>query len=180
MAPEVMATVLHGSHSQTPDSEKQRLTYQPAILHNYRRHKVRYADYPAIVPVETGPASSSSSSSVLGCLVSGLQPLDFIRLDLFEGPEYSKRTVKVKLLKLAALPGESPLSEGGGNDSNTVQAVLAAKEAQDTTSDGPAVVQEADEVDALVYVWAAAREGLEESEWDYRAFREEKLARWIR
>lgn len=177
MAPEVMATVLHGSHSQTPDSEKQRLTYQPAILHNYRRHKVRYADYPGIVEVEP---TAFPSSSVLGCLVSGLQPLDLVKLDYFEGPEYSKRTVKVKLLEPATPVDGLSLSSDGGKDSSTVQAVLAAKEAQDT-SGGQAVVREADEeVDALVYVWAAAREGLEESEWDYRAFREEKLADWIR
>jgi hypothetical protein len=62
----------------------------PAILHNHRRHKVRFADYPAIVPHE--------GSAVRGTYVTGLTDNDIWRLDIFEGAEYVRRPVKPKVL----------------------------------------------------------------------------------
>jgi hypothetical protein len=65
---------------------------KPAILHGYQRHKVLGADYPAIV-------ASAPSSSVRGIFVSGLTDGDIWRLDIFEGSEYKRETVTIKILE---------------------------------------------------------------------------------
>jgi hypothetical protein len=67
------------------------LTIKPAILHDYCRHKVRYADYPGIVAEE--------GHSVRGTYVTGLTRLYIQNLDVFEGDEYRRSKVKVQLLK---------------------------------------------------------------------------------
>jgi len=91
MAPQVLHRVCHGSTApDNPIYASHNLKATPAILHNFRRHKVRYADYPAILPV--------SRSTVRGTFVSGLTDADIWRLDLFEGDEYERRNVRVKLL----------------------------------------------------------------------------------
>ena len=89
MAPPVLHRVVHGS---TPPTELQKslLKVKPAILHGYCRRRVRYADYPAIIP--------SKEASVRGSYVSGLTGADIWRLDIFEGDEYIRKKVKVSLL----------------------------------------------------------------------------------
>jgi hypothetical protein len=67
------------------------LNIRPALLQNYRRHRVLHADYPAVVPCE--------SSTVRGTLVSGLTDGDLWRLDIFEGNEYERKQVIVRELK---------------------------------------------------------------------------------
>ncbi|KAL8987871.1 MAG: hypothetical protein Q9177_002978 [Variospora cf. flavescens] len=66
------------------------LTIRPAILHDYCRHKVRGYDYPAIIP--------SPEDCVRGTYVRGLTDGDIFRLDIFEGPEYERRKVKIRVL----------------------------------------------------------------------------------
>lgn len=104
MAKEVLYRVCYGSKTPTP-FQRSLLTVQPAILHDYCRHKVRDVDYPAIVP--------SFTSSVRGTLVHGLTEGDIWRLDMFEGREYERRNVKVKILQ------EAGNEEGEGNVEGT-------------------------------------------------------------
>ncbi|MCJ1465789.1 hypothetical protein MMC07_004408 [Pseudocyphellaria aurata] len=90
MAPQVLYRVCYGT--PRPFSVQiSSLTINPAILHAYSRHKVRFCDYPAIV-------LSSSTSSVRGTYVTGLTDADIGRLDLFEGSEYTRTTVKINIL----------------------------------------------------------------------------------
>lgn len=89
MAPPVLHRVLHGPAPPT-ELQKSLLKVKPAVLHGYCRRRVRYADYPAIIP--------SEEASVRGSYVSGLTDADIWRLDLFEGDEYSRKRVKVSLL----------------------------------------------------------------------------------
>ena len=89
MAPTVLSRVLHGD-SSIPTTH---LTIIPAILHNYTRHKVLRADYPAIIP-----NTSDTDTRVRGSFVSGLTQMDLRNLDIFEGSEYERRTVTVNLL----------------------------------------------------------------------------------
>ncbi|KAF2742076.1 hypothetical protein M011DRAFT_482039 [Sporormia fimetaria CBS 119925] len=63
-----------------------------ALLPQHQRHRVRDADYPAVLP------SSSSSASVRGTVVTGLTDSDIWRLDIFEGDEYERRRVRVRVL----------------------------------------------------------------------------------
>ncbi|KAI9676392.1 MAG: hypothetical protein M1817_000549 [Caeruleum heppii] len=89
MAPQVLNRVCYGS-ATPPAGHPQRLTIKPAILHDYCRHRVRHCDYPAITP--------ESGNTVRGTFVTGLTDGDIWRLDIFEGDEYARRPVQVKLL----------------------------------------------------------------------------------
>lgn len=87
MAPAVLSRVCHGTHNNVPHSN---FTVRPAILHDFRRHKVKGADYPAILP--------TPDSTVRGTVVTGLTDGDIWRLDIFEGDEYERRRVRARLL----------------------------------------------------------------------------------
>ncbi|KAH0562677.1 hypothetical protein GP486_002649 [Trichoglossum hirsutum] len=89
MASKVLYRVCYGSPNPEPWQSRM-LTIKPAILHDFRRHKVRYCDYPAIIP--------QANSNVRGTFVTGLTEGDICRLDLFEGREYTRSKVKVRVL----------------------------------------------------------------------------------
>lgn len=88
MAPTVLARVLNGD-SSLPTSH---LTILPALLPGHMRYKVKKADYPGIV------ASDISDCRVRGVFVSGLTTFDLKNLDIFEGDQYERRKVKVRIL----------------------------------------------------------------------------------
>lgn len=91
MAPPVLHRVIWGSQDPPTPAHASLLRIRPAILHAYQRHKVKHADYPAILP-------TSTPASVRGTLVEGLTDGDIWRLDVFEGSEYARRKVGVKVL----------------------------------------------------------------------------------
>ena len=101
MAPPVLHRVCHSS--STPSALQKSLpTIRPALLPGYRRHQVRGCDYPAIIP--SVPSSESSagtggSECVRGTYVTGLTDGDIWRLDIFEGDEYERVRVKVRILQ---------------------------------------------------------------------------------
>ncbi|TKA68862.1 hypothetical protein B0A49_06165 [Cryomyces minteri] len=89
MAPQVLHRVCYGS-SKPPAYQSGLLTVRPAILPSYERHRVRHADYPAIIP--------HAHSAVRGTVVTGLTDADIWRLDIFEGDDYERVTVTAKIL----------------------------------------------------------------------------------
>ena len=91
MAPPVLHRVIWGSQHPPTPAHASLLRIRPAILHAHQRHKVKHADYPAILP-------SPPSSSVRGTLVQGLTDGDIWRLDIFEGSEYARRKVSVRVI----------------------------------------------------------------------------------
>ena len=92
MAPKVLHRVCHGSMAEdNPIYKSHAFKTFPAVLQNHQRHKVKHADYPAVVPCP--------GSSVRGTYVTGLTSNDIWRLDLFEGDEYSRVKVKCNVLK---------------------------------------------------------------------------------
>jgi hypothetical protein len=94
MARQVLYRVIYGSSNIRNNSalvaRAAKLTIQPALLHDYCRHRVRYADYPGII--------AQGGESVRGTYVTGLMDADMIRLDYFEGNEYTREKVQVELL----------------------------------------------------------------------------------
>jgi len=146
MAPGVLHRVIHGT--PTPEKWQQELiTVRPAMLQNYRRHKVQYADYPAIIP--------HKGSRVRGSFVTGLNKQDIRRLDIFEGSSYKRDLVKVQVLKDVELDQAAP----EGNEQ------------------APEV---AEEVEAQTYVWLEdPGETLEPEEWDFEAFKRDKMRAWM-
>jgi hypothetical protein len=89
MAPEVFFTVCYG-HNNPHQVIKDLHTFTPAILEGYCRHRVRHADYPGVV--------AEKGHSVRGVYATGLTDANMSKLDTFEGSEYDKEKVKVKLL----------------------------------------------------------------------------------
>jgi gamma-glutamylcyclotransferase (GGCT)/AIG2-like uncharacterized protein YtfP len=103
MACEILYRVCYGTSAiqEHPKLKKlaSGLSIRPAILHNYCRHKVLDADYPAIIPQQ--------GHTVRGTYVTGLTDSDIARLDIFEGSEYERKNVKVILLEDGQEKGET-------------------------------------------------------------------------
>lgn len=140
MAPTVMWRVIHGTTS--PDQfQKQQTTQAPALLTGYERRKVKGCDYPAITPCEGG--------SVRGLLVTGLKDMDLLHLDTFEGDQYTRQDVKVKVLQDLGPDHKAEVAASPGDEM----------------------------MDAQTYVWCSSVK-LESEEWDFEEFRREKIHRW--
>ncbi|KAI1106094.1 BtrG-like protein [Jackrogersella minutella] len=94
MAAEVFFTVCYRSVAKdTKDNVallKSLHDFKPAILHGFCRRRVVNADYPGITPDE--------NHEVRGMYVTGLTDANMYHLDIFEGDEYERKTVKVRLL----------------------------------------------------------------------------------
>ncbi|KAJ8122369.1 hypothetical protein ONZ43_g1418 [Nemania bipapillata] len=90
MAAEVFFTVCYRSATTNVAILKKMHQFKPAILHGYCRRRVQYADYPGIIP--------DPDHEVRGVYVTGLTSANLYHLDQFEGPEYDRKTVKVRLL----------------------------------------------------------------------------------
>ena len=159
MAPQILHRVLQHLHPSD--------TIKPAILHNFQRRRVKYADYPGIIP------SSSGNHSVLGTLVSGLSDADIHRLDVFEGVEYEKQIVKVRVLRESSGLGGRREQSVGKSVGAHVRDVLDAAAAEVAAED------ENEEVEAFVYVYVAGEKELEAGEWDFESFKRDKLVKWI-
>lgn len=115
MAREILFRVIYGDGQVSRDPAKAILAKQvnirPAILHDHCRHRVRDADYPGVVP--------QNGQTVRGTYVTGLTDGDIARLDVFEGYDYTRQFVKVKVDGLG--DGEEVTAETymwtGGEDS---------------------------------------------------------------
>lgn len=91
MAHEVFFTVCYRFNLEKPEILKSLHQFQPAVLQGYCRRRVKYADYPGITP--------DPDHSVRGVYVTGLTDANMYHLDAFEGSDYDRKKVKVRLLK---------------------------------------------------------------------------------
>lgn len=89
MAPEVFFSAVYGAMNPGKVFEDLH-TFHPGVLDGYVRHRVKWADYPGIIPQE--------GESVRGVYATGLTEANMIKLDQFEGTEYVKETAKVRLV----------------------------------------------------------------------------------
>ena len=108
-------------------------------------------------------------STVRGTLVQGLTDGDIWRLDVFEGREYARRKVRVRVL----LSKKDAGKEGGGNGGaagDEGMGDLAQKEEDNV---------EGEEVEAETYIWVAGAHRLEAEEWDFAEFVKDKMKRWV-
>jgi len=93
-------------------TEAASLLIQDAQLHGYCRLKLRYAHYPALVPVSMAQvalnrAPTLAEQTVTGKLVSGLTASEVALLDDFEGEEYQPQTAFVNLMDPNSPPVEA-------------------------------------------------------------------------
>ncbi|KAI1847279.1 hypothetical protein JX265_013540 [Neoarthrinium moseri] len=90
MAAEVFFTVCYRNSTTDTKLLKSLHNFHPALLHGYCRRRVKAADYPGITP--------DAAHEVRGMLVTGLTDANMWHLDVFEGDEYTREKVKVRLL----------------------------------------------------------------------------------
>lgn len=203
MAPQILHRVIHGSPDPEP-WQKALLTFQPAILHGYRRHRVRGADYPGIIPVGgavlsapesqsqsqtqsqlqgqgQGQAESARPAYVLGTLVSGLTDGDIHRLGIFEGSEYTLRPVKVRTLQESLGPVGTAATNGSGNNAQQAEGNNPDGSLRDVLeAAGAEFADESEEdVKAVTYVYTAGERRLDDAEWDFESFKRGKMAWWL-
>ena len=89
MAPEVFFSAVYGA--MNPGKVFGDLhSFHPGVLDGFVRHRVKWADYPGIIPED--------GSSVRGVYATGLTDANMLKLDEFEGTEYVKEQVKVRLV----------------------------------------------------------------------------------
>lgn len=119
MVPDIFHTVCY-NHKDQPPAIRSRHTFTPAVLHNYTRHRVRSADYPGIRASPTG-------GSVLGRYVTGLSAANLAALDFFEGSQYERRSVEVKLLTRV---GDAATGEGNVEGEGRRTAVYVFRDAE--------------------------------------------------
>lgn len=72
MVPEVFFRVCYQNKNPSQDI-KSRHTFKPAMLHDYCRHRVRYADYPGMI--------EEPGHTVFGVVVDGITKDNLERLD---------------------------------------------------------------------------------------------------
>ena len=153
MAPPVLHRVIHGSSRPTPE-QAARISFLPALLYNYRRHRVSGCDYPAIKPHE--------DSTVRGNFVSGLSEMDLMRLDIFEGDQYERKKVQVKVFRDIGLDEKVEVSVGGKESSES------------------AIEYHGEGAEAETYVFRQEYwNDLEPAEWDFEEFKREKMRFWM-
>jgi hypothetical protein len=155
MAPQVLHRVIWGSQTPPTPAHASLLRIRPAILHTHQRHKVKNADYPAILPTK-----ATSNASVRGTLVEGLTDGDIWRLDIFEGSEYARRKVQVHILsqKSSTEHGDEGMGDLSQQENDNV---------------------EGEQVEAETYIWTAGAHRLEAEEWDFAEFVRDKMKRWV-
>ncbi|KAF2845280.1 hypothetical protein T440DRAFT_408313 [Plenodomus tracheiphilus IPT5] len=158
MAAPVLQRVIWGSATPPTPAHASLLTVRPAILHAHRRHKVKDADYPAVLPTKR-----HDPSTVRGTLVEGLTDGDIWRLDIFEGPEYRRRKVKVQVLPQPA----------NGKKAHGAMDMSELTEPNDQSD------AKRDEVEAETYIWVAGARRLEPEEWDFDEFVKDKMKHWV-
>jgi hypothetical protein len=90
MAPEIFFSVCYGTENP-PKAIQDLHTFTPAILHDHCRHRVKFADYPAVIP--------EKGHTVRGIYATGLTDANVVKLDFFEGSMYQRVKAKVNLLK---------------------------------------------------------------------------------
>jgi gamma-glutamylcyclotransferase (GGCT)/AIG2-like uncharacterized protein YtfP len=165
MAPSVLKRVT----CHDPASAALPLTTRPALLLKHRRHKVRGADYPAVVPVAASEGESEGPS-VRGTVVQGLTQEDIWRLDTFEGDEYARRRITVKVL---------PEEDGEKvPDPETARSSVMKGDSGSTHHITGSSLDAAEELPAETYIWIAGEHRLEDEEWDFDEFVREKMWRW--
>ncbi|KAF2232420.1 hypothetical protein EV356DRAFT_505389 [Viridothelium virens] len=166
MSPAILQRVIQNPSIALPSSHT---TASPALLPGFRRHRVRHADYPAILP------SKDRGACVRGTLVRGLSAADMVRLDYFEGTEYERRVVSVRVVEEGEKGEEEARDQGQGQAGKKGKEGKKKEKGEEDEEDEE---DEATMVRAETYVWIAGRKQLEDREWDFEEFRREKMWRW--
>ncbi|KAG7089547.1 hypothetical protein E1B28_011220 [Marasmius oreades] len=144
------------------------LQIAPAVLSDFTRHKVKQEEYPGIIPYQTArsaelvPELSRDEKCVRGCLVTGLTERDIMFLDVFEGSEYRRTTVKVYPLE--------PLLD---------MTVYSKKDDESLVPSSPPPIptELGDPIEAETYIYLEPSR-LEPELWSFEEFVEQNARKW--
>ncbi|KAH8995340.1 hypothetical protein EDB92DRAFT_1846359 [Lactarius akahatsu] len=139
----------------------------PSILSDYMRHKVKNADYPAILPCERSKALlgrelTAEENCIRGTLVSGLTAEDVALLDAFEGDQYVRLQVFVRPL--------GPFTPVPVDTASLIPADLPPSSAASEL---------AQTVPAQTYAWGREDSDLDEELWSFDEFVQKNAWKWI-
>ncbi|TFK75030.1 hypothetical protein BDN72DRAFT_832739 [Pluteus cervinus] len=169
MHPKILRTVIRHNGSQ--------LQICPAILLEHTRHKVKWAEYPGVVPYSRSSKSlftrelEPEERCVRGTLVTGLTEADLGRLDYFEGPDYGRQNVQVhKLGEMMSLDSYQLDEQASGDLLPTTPQALPDREV---------LTSESGQTDAQTYVFKDISE-LEAEMWSFEEFVKENAWKWYR
>ncbi|RPD61226.1 hypothetical protein L226DRAFT_560363 [Lentinus tigrinus ALCF2SS1-7] len=158
----------------------------PALLLEHTRHKIKHADYPAVIPytkskelfASAGHADlSPEERTVRGTFVQGLNDQDIHLLDLFEGDEYTRENVDVH-----PLGPLTPLSSTPVPKSSMPSSSETATDAYVVPLHAPSLPP----LDALptplpaqTYIYAGPLTDLSPELWSYEDFVRENAWKWV-
>jgi hypothetical protein len=171
MHPKILKRVLHNDASH--------LQICPAILMDYTRHKVKFADYPAILPCERsrtllGRELTQEENSVRGTLVTGFTAMDIMFLDVFEGDQYVRLEVYVHPLgRLTPVPSDAAVTSSEATAEGPGCLIPAALPPL------PSASELAQPIPAQTYVWCLDDGGLEKELWSFDEFVSKNAYKWI-
>ncbi|KAI0775282.1 hypothetical protein BD413DRAFT_534727 [Trametes elegans] len=166
----------------------------PAILLEHTRHKIRNADYPAVLPYSTSralfqaagkPELPPAERTVRGTFVRGLNDRDIALLDLFEGDEYTRENVAVHPLgpptPLSSAPAPSGATPGSTAEAPAVDAPAAtdAYVVPRTASELPPLEALPPALAAETYIYAGPLGGLSPELWTYEDFVRDSAWKWV-
>ncbi|KAH8989163.1 hypothetical protein EDB86DRAFT_2944171 [Lactarius hatsudake] len=166
MHPRILKRVLENDASH--------LKICPSILSDYMRHKVKNADYPAILHCERskgllGRELTPEESCIRGTLVSGLTAEDVALLDAFEGDLYVRLQVFVRPLgPFKPVPVDTATS--GAVEDSLIPADLPPS---------PAASELAQTVPAQTYAWGREDSDLDDELWSFDEFVQKNAWKWI-
>ncbi|KAI1797200.1 hypothetical protein LXA43DRAFT_910390 [Ganoderma leucocontextum] len=162
----------------------------PALLLEHTRHKIEFADYPAVLPYERSRELFSGAGhaeppaderNVRGTLVTGLDDKDIARLDLFEGDEYTRENVLVHPLGPFSALSSTPVPR---STIPSVGAPLApstqsATDAYTTAPELPPLDSLSPPLPAETYIYVGPLDDLTPELWSYEDFVRENAWKWI-
>ncbi|OSD06492.1 hypothetical protein PYCCODRAFT_1431487 [Trametes coccinea BRFM310] len=158
----------------------------PAILLDHTRHKIKNADYPAVLPysrsrdlfLQAGQKDlTPEERTVRGTYVSGLSDRDIALLDLFEGDEYTRERVNVHPL--------GPLVPLSSHPTSPAPARTAPEGATDayivplTAPELPPLANLPPPISAETYIYAGPMSSLSPELWSYDDFVRENAWKWV-
>lgn len=156
MHPKILKAVIKndGSHLQLC----------PAVLLEFTRHQVKGADYPGLLPVSRGRALfnrdlTREECCVRGTVVKGLTTQDVELLDIFEGSEYTRESVRVH-----------PLGSFKDVSTYTIDDALVPSQPSSSSERPPAV-------DAETYIYVKAF-NLKSELWSFDDFVKNNAWKW--
>ncbi|KAH9930083.1 uncharacterized protein B0H18DRAFT_995151 [Fomitopsis serialis] len=149
--------------------EGQKLEICPALLLDYTRHRIKRADYPAVLPYSRSRELyehdlAPEERVVRGTLVKGLEEADIGLLDTFEGDEYTRENVSAYPIG-SFIPLSSPES--------------SAAAPLGTPPPLPPLDTLNAPIPAQTYIWAQSLLDLSPTIWEYADFVRDSAHKWV-